>query len=567
MSGSTSDTSPHATTLLGDTAEDFVSLWATQAGFNVTPSARDRHGWDRLIQLTLPRPSNFSGPLGLETLELSAKIQVKGTRSAKRRIPIKLSNWRRAIEDPLPWFFVILRFASSADEPIEASVIHVDRALVEAVLQRIYKLPVKERSRLHRYSMTLRWSRESLLAKPYPEKLRSSLTTTVGGDSFSYSRTKQGWYDSAGREPESIRGTFRVQARTEQELYSRLARAAIGLDESLEVTSFSIAKKRFGVEETDPRFPPGEGGHLRIDPAKGEQRSKVIFSRPDASESVVLPCSFRFSASVFPKLPKDYWMFRIQTRFLDLVLEHGTSRVNVALDPQTMATKLPLRELFPSFALLDFFSRAAGESLCCQIEIAGDAHPIGKASVQLSLEGDALRLVRSVCRLWALAGELGADLDAPFALEEILERNPLVELFMAARHGSSWSLLTETTLVGGDKLDFKRPCCVIVNPLLRIGSLIYCELVTFSGIAEVLSKAPAPVRIRVKSSTPQSEKSLHLSMGQALSFPWDDEFEKLASVLESRGIENVIKAPLHRPTRRRQEKAQALRSRRRNRRR
>src|SRR5262245_41292211 len=80
--------------------------------------------WKTLPDLTARRRWDFS-----------AKLQVKGTRTSKRSIRVKLSYWKRAIEDVLPWFFFVVRL--EREVPREVAFLHIGPELIESVLHRI----------------------------------------------------------------------------------------------------------------------------------------------------------------------------------------------------------------------------------------------------------------------------------------------------------------------------------------------------------------------------------------------------------------------------------------------
>ena len=528
---------------LGDIGEDLASAWASQAGFTVTPVRRDRRGWDHFLEFSAPGPPSSTGPLGFRTLEFSAKLQVKATCSPKRSVSIKLSNLQRAINDLLPWFFLVVRVDKTSSQPLEVALVHVGNDLIEAVLRRLLGLPRSERSTLHKHRMRLSWKEVDILAQPYPDSIREFVFRSVGKEPLSYVQEKRRWYDSAGLEEAPVHATFRVQASTEQELYMRLARAAIGLEDTLEVSNFAIVRRRFDVEETDERFTAAEqGGFLSIGPSTPEQTSTLIVSYPDGSRAVALRASERFSAAVFPMLPMDFWLLRLQAPLLDIVLDVGASRFNFRLDLPSDDKKVSLGDLLPAFGFLRFLHEAKGLPLVFQLEKDGQTIPIGTLDSMVELNPERLRVIRWVCAIASLVRDLGADHRVDLSLREVYEYGPIAEFMIAARRRTQISVRVETT-IPGEALEAEKPVAIITNPVLRIGSLIYAEIATFSGPPRVLSADSGEIRIRVESSSPRSLESFLLSENQARTFAWDEALERASATLEAEGFENIFTAP------------------------
>jgi hypothetical protein len=386
---------------IGDVAEKFVEFWTSQAGFTVMTVQRDRRGWDSLCEFTAPRPPSNSDPLGLETVDFCAKLQVKGTRAIKRAVRVKLSNMFRAVDDVLPWFFLIVRVDSKAQRPLEVALVHIGPAIIESVLKRIYHLPRAARASFHRHSFDLKWTSRELVPSPYPASIRQIVYATVGSDPHSYARTKRDSYQSAGRAGAEMRATFQIRGATEDELYRRLSRSAIGLDDALAISDLVVTTTRFGITEPSERLSSREGAAVRIEPTASELESELVVSRADGSGAIPLKCSVRFSAAVFPQLPKEYWLLRFQTRLLDLVFGEAQGHFNARLLLPRDDEQITLSELAPSFALLDFLGHSKGTQLQLRLLRAGKEVPLGQIVLPEELPSELAKLTRAVCTSWS----------------------------------------------------------------------------------------------------------------------------------------------------------------------
>jgi hypothetical protein len=186
-----------ANSSIGDEAEDLAQLWGTRAGFVVHPVRRDRCGWDHLFEMRLPRKPRTSNLPDLPTRAFTCRIQVKGIGAHRRSIPIKLTNWMQAIDDPLPWFFLVVRFHVNSTR--EVTLAHVDKAQVTRVLQRLATTSNSPVAPPHKRTLALRLSDGTILPSPVDQALLTAIARTLGPDAFEYAKTKRAWSQSVSR--------------------------------------------------------------------------------------------------------------------------------------------------------------------------------------------------------------------------------------------------------------------------------------------------------------------------------------------------------------------------------
>jgi hypothetical protein len=529
---------------VGDVVEKFAELWASQAGFTVTTVQRDRRGWDCLCEFAAPRAPSDSDPLGQETVDFCAKLQVKGTRSTKRAVRVRLSNMFRAVDDVLPWFFLIVRVDSTAERPLEVALVHIGPTIVETVLKRVYQLPRTARASLHRHSFDLKWTSRELVPAPYAASIRQIVYDLVGSNPHSYARSKRDWYLSAGKAGTEMRATFQIRGATEDELYRRLSRAAIGLDEALAISELAATTTRFGITEPSEKLSSREGALLQIQPTPSELKSELVVSRPDGTGAISLKCSVRSAAAVFPQLPKEYWLLRFQTRLLDLVFgevqNHFNARLVVPPDDQAIA----LSELAPAFALLDFLGCSIGTPLQLRLLRAGKDLPLGQIVLQEELPSELAKFTRAACTVVELARHLGADLGSSVSLSRVYDCGSLAEFMLAAKAQRPIQVLIETR-IKANKLDLSKPAAVVTNPTIQVGSVLYGVIVVVPGPIELLARTADDLHIRVLGSSPRSLESVRLATSHAATYSWDPCFKRAVAELESEGFENVITAPFH----------------------
>lgn len=162
---------------LGDLAADKVRLWATEAGFVVNESLRDRKGWDHYYEFSAPPSNEPKIPPGMPSGALSCKIQVKATAGRAKVARIKLSNLLVFCQEPIPCFIAFLKFERKSTEPKDVYLIHVGEEVIGRVLERICKLTLNERQYLHRYTLSLPLQMKDRLTEPWSEFLRERITS------------------------------------------------------------------------------------------------------------------------------------------------------------------------------------------------------------------------------------------------------------------------------------------------------------------------------------------------------------------------------------------------------
>jgi hypothetical protein len=515
---------------IDDLSESHATLWGTEAQFTVTRVERDRQGWDRLFEFAAPRPHE-EGPFSLGVMDFTAKVQVKATRTDDNCVSVTLSNWKRAIEDPLPWFFLFIRFDEDTVQAV--ALVHVDAAQVERALSSIFRLPLEERSRLHKHTMDVCWTADDILAKPLGLTLRARVYEAVGSNPFAYANQKRTWYETLGAM--SVVVTVQVQADTREELHRRLARAAVGLENELEVTNFIVTRTRFGIEETETPIPKAR---LAIGPPTEARRTTVILSRADGQGSVTFSATVRSSLSIFPELPKEYAIFRFQLPYLDLLLEGGSRLILLPLLPRS-DEECSIQELATVFSVLQLLHEANDVPIEFHLCVDNTTQRIGHTGSVVTLSPDLLRVTRDVRAFAVLAGRLGANLDAKASLNSLTQARPVVQIMQGARDRTSVHVRAETTLTPG-VFTPEYPTALLTNPMMRIGNLTYVDIVVTSPAqAEILLENANEVRIRLQSSEVEHLKSFQVSDGQSLD--WQRELELAATMLDQ--SHNIVLVP------------------------
>lgn len=125
---------------LGAVSESIVQKWAAEAGCVANKAMRDRTGWDFIFEVP-PEPPLRATPLDRQRAETQCFIQVKASDNTSGRRSVRLSNWKRLIQTPLPAFFLILEFDGKND-PQRAYLVHVWEGHIRRVTERLRRISV-----------------------------------------------------------------------------------------------------------------------------------------------------------------------------------------------------------------------------------------------------------------------------------------------------------------------------------------------------------------------------------------------------------------------------------------
>ena len=123
-----------------------------------------------------------------------------------------------------------------------------------------------------------------------------------------------------------------------------MSRLAVGL-EAVEFINFEESRVRFDVSYP-LRELPSEPGLMRM-PATDQHRSwRIEVLETDLSDPIDLSCTVRSSVSVFPFLPEQHWLVRIETRFLDMLIRFATNQLTFSFQGPDADQKVEFSELY-----------------------------------------------------------------------------------------------------------------------------------------------------------------------------------------------------------------------------
>jgi len=250
---------------LGELGENTLRVWASQEGATLNKANVDRSGWDFILEFPVDNIDARSEPDKRDEA-YQCLIQVKSTDSLKSFPSIKLSNWKRLVETPLPAFFVILHF-DGEDTCQSAFLVHVWKSEIARVLKCARDLGVKGKgSELHKHSLRLKWDSGDQLSDVTGYALLTKIKEIVGPFPSEYSEKKLSLRKSVGYEDINAQVRARIiippeyRGRHPDEL---LVDLILGLVPEVRLAGGEIQDVRFGISSKSSK-PIDPGVILKI---------------------------------------------------------------------------------------------------------------------------------------------------------------------------------------------------------------------------------------------------------------------------------------------------------------
>ncbi|MDB4278567.1 hypothetical protein N9917_03060 [Deltaproteobacteria bacterium] len=353
---------------VGEEAEAEFDRWGRIESFEIQKLLPDTVGADRCFEL--PPVLTLGAGVGADEIgpATAGRIQIKGTDGEPKYAVAKLDNWKRFVDLPDPCFF--LRVQLQDQEPVGATLLHVDEAVVEKVMRALRKLEGRDHGLLHARRLKVSWSLGTDLDPPFGKSFVSEVRRVVG-DPRQYSRRKADWRDTVGYGEGSHRITF--QAPPEEMLAH-----ALGELPSIDATLVEHSTLRFDIPRTGTMAP----GPVEVSFGTGvDGRLRAISETDDAA----IEGAFRHVASVFDldSLPPEARVWRWVSGPLTLVGAKSSSvSVSVALnESHTMRVWGEVGRIVSCLlrpgSKLEIITRDGRSASLGELRKFDDSHPLG----------------------------------------------------------------------------------------------------------------------------------------------------------------------------------------------
>jgi hypothetical protein len=452
----------------GSIGERQFALWCEQAGLTATQPSQDRYGWDFVVQFPHLDPA---APVDNRPAQLKCMVQVKSTSTSARRAHIKLDNWERMINDPLPWFVCAIVFGDDGSVQ-QLFLVHIDQLHTERVLQELRLLRASHAPGsplLHLSNLDVHWSNEHAVLPATPSMLRDALLQHMGEDPYGYGELKRTWYRESGYEDHPRTITAHIVGATEDEIWKSLADYSLGLVEKLPIHLQQIIDHRFGIpiSEHDLRGtdPAAQLGYLGPSGRSASDDHSLVISNGSRTSVTRLRCQIFHSTAITEDIPKQFRRIRVASSVLEFFVS----------DPQANSVGFefvfpPLREPARAFPLADLvklgrvlrcLTRAATDGL--QVEIRNSA-ALGPLPLPPFEVPEGLEALCEPLELIAAAAEIaGLDPEIEMSFSSIAEQEH--------RLRQMWVLHREPQTIFPAKVPLAQPRDVESRRAALVGAL------------------------------------------------------------------------------------------------
>lgn len=367
---------------LGEMGESLLRHWCAEVGITANRAERDRTGWDYLLEFPPLPPNEGSGALDKSPGPLQCLVQVKTTKLTDSSLSVKLSNWVRLVNTPLPAFFLVLRYSKKRNCSA-AYLIHVDQAQLARVLKKLRQLSKDPTvgTKMHKRSLTLRWSEGTQLASAGGEAFSNKLLAMVGPSPAAYTAAKQVMLRDTGYEDVRTEMDIRVtvpQPYQGDRVKELLVDFSIGALATLEVNQANVWDVRFGIRAPSATHQFGSG-KLEVHP-KPAKEGLLLLRSPENSREVRVHAQGFGPAGLGAFVNEDNFKVRLVLPNSSLVIhpKSGHSQFNIRVpDPEQRRASEELQ----STAKLLLFVTHASEHSWAPVEMQFCGQALGRLAI------------------------------------------------------------------------------------------------------------------------------------------------------------------------------------------
>ncbi len=516
---------------LGPLGESTLEVWAAQAGIIANRSVRDEGGWDHHIQIRQAcEDIDPAKTLDLRPAEFSSLVQVKATaKPSTKRVGVKLVNWLRFIDYPLPCFFLILDFGVD-DAVRRAFLVHVNRYWIEKGQKRLRELSsTKDLTRV----MYLTWSDDELLESFDGRGFRAGMEAVTGGDLDSYVSKKQEWKATAGYEPMPIKGVITFPEMSEDEHWAMVVDFALGLRQDMPISKFAADKMRFGIPEQVVNMEERgllSFGTQRLGPTG---RASIVFRRANASKTIRLDFDAYVSQLVFPFIPEKYRRIRLVASCLQLMIwPDMRMEAQILLPDQDLPTALT--DLSAALDLLRFLlSRNGGIS--ADISVNGILQNCElKLADAPTIEPNFNVMAGCVEMAVRFAKHAEVDLSTRPTIRELLEQVDSLKLVHACLEPTIDGFHVEFELDGDGPAAGEQVAVPMLAKVKLGDDVVFLGAAAF-GVVRITTPEGGGRRFRVDVAEKELFGTTTVPSHSLETFTEHDKFEEIVGMLEKRG--------------------------------
>jgi len=469
---------------VGEIGESVLAQWAAQVGITANRVQRDRTGWDFLLELPYgyhEGPAHV--PLDRKVGPVQCLVQVKSTDSQPRRWAIKLDNWMRLVQSPLPAFVLVLEFEGS-NECKGAYLVHVGDAVIRRVLQRVRELSVSSPELLlHTKTHALRYGKEDALNSRDGAGLLQGIVSHVGA-MVPYVAGKQKTVKSIGYE---VGGQFIQAQLCLPEIDSgaspdeRLVDWSLGLVTGAKIApGAKVYDERFGIRSPHPVHRIPTWGTIVPGPIGP---GLLSFRTLDGHRETTFKVDIYGSADVSGYVSADKHKVRIAAPFGDIFIPFSDpTALTIELCVPQADDCIPLSDLRPlaDFVLLSDSTTSPGP---LEMELQSDGPPFSVTIDSISHDVELVKLSQAIRYAWRVTRELGLPRDLDTTVDEIYCQFRELQVMEGVLRGEASD--SRVIFWTDDRIDLNEVLCFPVFMDVQI-----CARILVLGIAFIGTPSP-----------------------------------------------------------------------------
>jgi hypothetical protein len=415
---------------------------------------------------------------------------------------MKVSNWKRLVQSPLPAFILILEFDGD-NSPQRAFLVHVGEAHIRRVLHKLRELGTgATEPALHSSTLSVTYGPTEALSTLDGQGLIEGINHYVP-DFGEYSREKHRILLAAGYESggEIVEAVFRLPTIDASANWNEiLVDWSLGLTDDIAIEpGAKVFDRRFGIQHPDPiRIITTEGRAVPSSIAGGLVRLRSI----SGEYQCALEAEVYSTGSVGVYINDSQHKIRLKTRFIDFIMPATNTpegwQLKIRL-PEPLS-EIPLKELreFAEFTSLVAESIQDGE---VDIEVRVDEHRIsGRIEFRSPPPPEMLHIGTAIRSALRIASRLNIPLSLKTTIAELFGQKGELELSDAALRSEAAGLKINF----GWPINKQMPATICTLPTLyaiKLGGYLILLVVAYSGEIEATGAIDDGARIYTLSAS------------------------------------------------------------------
>ena len=495
---------------VGSMGEGIVKVWCDQVGITANKVQQDERAWDYILEFSSETSvtSQNNVPLDLFQSSLRCMIQVKSTDEQKNGWSVKLDNWERFVKNPFPCFFLILEY-DHKNEVQRAFLVHVWQEEIRKILKKLRELSVKQRVKLHKTTMSVKYRRQTQLSSLDGKGLAEAIRATVGITPEEYAQQKNEFVKSVGYEEGNAFFEMTVlPPDTENfDVCEYLIDFAIGLVPHIEFKQATMTDVRFGI-----RAPQAlhifEGGKVEVrrqslGPAQIVVRSQDGYQEVEIAAETYAPQGMDLGEN------NELLKYRLAAPHLDFIISTRSTikcDINWELPDANDTVRLSDLEAVSGFLKLIAETPQDGELV---INLFFQEKPLGSGSIKIKTPASNDLREGATAAFYAnrILAALGKSTDVNVQFAELLRQTGRLQLLGGVLLAEGRQLAIEFTVKpidenesGNFSIDGEKYCIPLVLAVYIGEHRVICSMVAIGKLTTVLVEEGEPLRVRLATS-------------------------------------------------------------------